>query len=274
MMDHSRLVFLKFGGSLITDKTKPMTPKPDIIRRLADEIAHVVHTDTNLRLLIGHGSGSFGHEVADRYQTQSGGKGAAYWQGFAKVWAAARELNDIVIEELTRSGLPLIAFPPSASIITQNQRIISWDIRPIKAVLSKGLIPVVYGDVVFDSSLGGTILSTEEVFYHLAGALQPDEILLAGLDQGVFSDLNHPDKVIPLISPENIHDVLPSLSSSKAVDVTGGMLSKVSLMVSLVAENPALKVHIFSGLEPGNLQKALSGEQIPVGTQIVHNLTP
>jgi isopentenyl phosphate kinase len=273
-MDHARLVFLKLGGSLITDKSKPMTPKLDVIRRLADEIAQVIHADTNIRLLIGHGSGSFGHAVADRYQTRSGGTGAAYWQGFSEVWAAARELNDIVIKELTRSGLPLIAFPPSAAIITENQRVKSWDIRPIKVALSQGLIPVVYGDVVLDSNLGGTILSTEELFHYLAGVLHPDEILLAGLDKGVFNDLHQPEEIIPLISPQNIHAVLPSLSSSKAVDVTGGMLTKVSLMVSLVVENPALKVRIFSGQEPGNLHKALSGEKIPASTQIIHNLTP
>lgn len=273
-MDQPRLVFLKLGGSLITDKTKPMTPRPDVIRRLADEIARAVHNDVHIRLLIGHGSGSFGHEVADRYQTHTGGKGQAYWRGFSEVWAAARELNQIIIKELTRCGLPLIAFPPSAGIITQNRCVISWDIRPIELALSHGLIPIVYGDVIFDTGMGGTILSTEAIFLHLARVLCPHQILLLGLDKGVYRDLHHPDEIIPLITPQNIHDVLPSLSSSKAVDVTGGMLTKVSSMVSLVNENPSLTVRIFSGLEPGNLETALSGGQDSVGTQIIHETAP
>ena len=37
-MDQSRLVFLKLGGSLITDKTKPLPPL-DVIARLAEEIS-------------------------------------------------------------------------------------------------------------------------------------------------------------------------------------------------------------------------------------------
>jgi isopentenyl phosphate kinase len=152
-MSGARIVFVKLGGSLITDKTQPMTPRPEVIQRLADEIAQAMAAAPGLQLLIGHGSGSFGHAVANQYQTQSGGKSQDYWRGFSEVWAAARELNQIVIKALIRSGLPVIAFPPSASIITRNTQIQSWDIGPIQAALAHNLVPVVYGDVIFDTSL-------------------------------------------------------------------------------------------------------------------------
>ena len=77
MTTQSQLVFLKLGGSLITDKTQPMTPRLDVIQHLAGEISAAVKSSPRLSLLIGHGSGSFGHEVADRYQTQAGGEGQA-----------------------------------------------------------------------------------------------------------------------------------------------------------------------------------------------------
>jgi len=32
------LILIKLGGSLITDKTKPFTPRLDVIKRLAKEI--------------------------------------------------------------------------------------------------------------------------------------------------------------------------------------------------------------------------------------------
>ena len=32
-------VFLKLGGSLITDKTRPHTPRLEVLRRLAGEVA-------------------------------------------------------------------------------------------------------------------------------------------------------------------------------------------------------------------------------------------
>jgi isopentenyl phosphate kinase len=51
------------------------------------------------------------------------------------------------------------------------------------------------------------------------------------------------------------------------VDVTGGMKSKVTQMLELVQQNPLLKIQIFSGLEPGNIVRALAGETL--GTWIV-----
>ena len=53
-------VFLKLGGSLITDKTQKRTPRREVIRRLADEIATERSENSELHLVIGHGSGSFG----------------------------------------------------------------------------------------------------------------------------------------------------------------------------------------------------------------------
>jgi isopentenyl phosphate kinase len=269
-MSEPRIVFVKLGGSLITDKTQPMTPRLGVIQRLSDEIRQAMAAVPNLQLLIGHGSGSFGHAVANQYQTQSGGKSQDYWRGFSEVWAAARDLNQIVISALLRSGLPVITFPPSASIITRNTHILSWDTSPIQAALAHDLVPVVYGDVIFDTILGGSILSTEAVFQYLAGEIHPHAVLLVGLDHGVYQDPDHPAEIISHITPRNINTVLPALSASQSVDVTGGMLSKVQLMLSLVQNNPSLTVRIFSGLEPGNLYQALTAENTPIGTLISH----
>jgi len=40
------------------------------------------------------------------------------------------------------------------------------------------------------------------------------------------------------------------------------MEAKVTQMLDLVRQNPALKIQIFSGAEPGNIQRALSGEML------------
>ena len=58
------LIFLKLGGSLLTDKTRPQALRPDVLGRLAGEIAAALAARPALWLLIGHGSGSFGHVAA------------------------------------------------------------------------------------------------------------------------------------------------------------------------------------------------------------------
>ena len=260
------LTFLKLGGSLITDKTTPLTARRPVIARIAAEIAQYRNEHPDELLLIGHGSGSFGHAIASQYGTQNGVRTPEEWQGFAEVWAAARALNQIVFEELTSAGLPVIDFPPSAGLIAKDQTPIHWDIQPLTLALKQGLIPVVQGDVVFDLALGGTIFSTEQVFAFLAPLLKPARILLAGVEMGVYTNPEEPEKIIDRITPETLHAIQPMLSGSAAADVTGGMLSKVQEMLALLEALPDLKIRIFSGVVEGNIRRGLDGEHL--GTQI------
>src|SRR5512144_2558166 len=65
----TELALLKLGGSLITDKTRPYTARIEKIADLAREIAAAKRTRPDLPLLLGHGSGSFGHTAAKEYAT-------------------------------------------------------------------------------------------------------------------------------------------------------------------------------------------------------------
>jgi isopentenyl phosphate kinase len=255
--DH--LVFLKLGGSLITDKSNPRTPRRDVIARLAREIRGVLEEMGGLRLVLGHGSGSFGHVPAKKYGTRQGVHSSEGWRGFTEVWYEAASLNRIVIEILYAEGLPVIAFAPSAGVLAHDGQVESWEIRGLVAALEGGLIPVVFGDAVFDQLRGGTILSTEDEFAHLARQLQPSRILLAGIDEGVWADFPDCTQLITEITPVNWAQILPSLGDSVATDVTGGMASKVREMLNLVEEIPGLEVIIFSGNQPGNVGAVLRG---------------
>jgi isopentenyl phosphate kinase len=267
MTNAAPLTFLKLGGSLITDKSTPLTAKRPVITRIAAEIAQFRKDHPNELLLVGHGSGSFGHAVASRYGTQNGVRTPEEWQGFVEVWAAARKLNQIVMEEFNSAGLPALSFPPSAGLVSENKIPIHWEFHPLEMALAQGLIPVVQGDVVFDRAIGGTIFSTEKVFQYLAARLKPGRILLAGVETGVYTNPEEPEKIIDRITPETLSKIQPKLSGSAATDVTGGMLSKVEGMVALLKTLPDLEIRIFSGVVEGNILRALAGESL--GTQIL-----
>lgn len=263
-MHMSQLIFLKLGGSLLTDKTAVESPRPEVIARLAAEISQARAAQPGLRLLLGHGSGSFGHVAAAKYGTRQGVQTAAQWLGFAEVSAAAARLNRIVTEALLAVGVPAVSLQPSAAAVCVDGRIQSLTDAPIHAALAAGLVPVVYGDVAFDTVRGGTIISTEEVMMALAAA-QPSWLLLAGETTGVF-DLN--GTVIPLITPANFAAIRPALGGSRGTDVTGGMASKVQSMLQLTVAQPHLSIRIFSGLVPGNLAQVLQQPETAVGTVI------
>jgi isopentenyl phosphate kinase len=258
--DPNSLIFLKLGGSLITDKQTPRTHRQAIIDRLVEEIGIARQNNPDLRILLGHGSGSFGHSSGIKYGTRDGVQTKEEWIGFAEVWHDAACLNQIVTETLIRAGIPVIVFPPSSAITTSNRSIISWDITPIENAINRNLVPVVFGDVVFDQSIGGTILSTEDLFVYLAAELTPARILLAGRDPGVWEDYPECTSVLPRITPSDLPGLEGKLGDSSAPDVTGGMASKVKQMLQLVEKNPGLKILIFSGEEPGVTSEVISGE--------------
>ena len=259
-------IFLKLGGSLITDKSQAHTARMEVLARLAKEIATALREQSNLRLVLGHGSGSFGHVPAKKYGTRHGVHTEAGWQGFNKVWYEPNSLNRIVSEALHAAGLPALAFPPSSAVTAQDGQIGEWTLGPFDTALEHGLIPVVYGDVAFDTKLGGTILSTEDLFAHLARHLHPARLLLAGIEEGVWEDYPLCTRLIPKISTLNLPQLELTLGGSAGTDVTGGMDSKVRQMLALVAEIPHLEAWIFSGDVSGNVQRALLGASL--GTQL------
>ena len=258
-MMNKTLLFLKLGGSLITDKDRPHTARKKMINRLALEIKQALDISPDVRLLIGHGSGSFGHYAAQKHQTRFGVYSSELWLGFLDVWQQARTLYNIVLESLEKANLPVISFPPDVSVITTNGQVESWNIDPLKSALENGLIPVIYGDVIFDNQLGGTILSTEELFFHLASCLHPSRILLAGLEKGVWQDFPARKKVIKEITPPTFNQFFQSIKGSASVDVTGGMAEKVANMLKLIQKEPQIKISIFSGKKSGILKQTFNG---------------
>ncbi len=260
------LAFLKLGGSLITDKTRPYEPRLDRLAALATQIADFLKEKPGTRLLLGHGSGSFGHTAAQEYGTREGVRDARGWRGFAEVHHQAARLNGYVMEALRKAELPAVSFPPVASVLAREGKVSYWDPGHIEGALDHGLLPVIYGDTVFDQARGGTILSTEDLFAHLSPPLHPERILLAGQEPGVWADFPSRGRLLEVIRSADYESLRLGLGAAEGVDVTGGMLAKVDQMMELVKSIAGLHVTIFSGVEEGALAKALRGE--PIGTRL------
>ncbi len=261
------LVFLKLGGSLITEKTQRETPRLGVLRRLAAEIARALAGEPGLRLVLGHGSGSYGHYAAERYGIHRGCP--ADWRGYAETAAAAARLDRLVVDACLEAGVPAVSLQPSASARTcdgQLEELVTW---PLGELLARRLVPVVYGDVALDSTRGCSIISTEQIFAYLARQAVPQRILLAGEVDGVYTADPHRDpeaRPLARLTPASWGVAEQRLTGACGVDVTGGMRSKVGQMLALVREVPGLRVSVFTGLEPGRVEAALLGR--PGGTTL------
>jgi isopentenyl phosphate kinase len=223
-------MFLKLGGSAITDKTREFTAREDVIHRVASEVRRALDLNPGLDLVLGHGSGSFGHYAA----IKSGFREAGRWSAYAETGACAARLNRLVKDIFLAEGVPVVSIQPSASACCRDGRLVDMAIGPIRTALAHGLVPLVYGDVAFDETRGRWIASTEMIFTFLAPRLNPGRILLAGNVDGAFTadPLKDPAAVrIPEITPANSAEIELQLRGSHGADVTGGMLSKVKTML-------------------------------------------
>jgi isopentenyl phosphate kinase len=258
------LVFVKLGGSLITDKHVEASYRGDEVERLAGEMHRGLQSIPDLQVVLGHGSGSFGHFAAKRHDTIHGVRTSEQWRGFAEVSVAAADLNHRVAMTFHSAGVPVWRLQPSASAQCHNGHLESLAMTPVHTALAHNLVPLVYGDVALDDTIGGTIISTEVIFAYLARRLQPNRILLLGEVAGVYDSSGD---VIPVITRDSFETVKSELIGASGVDVTGGMLAKVQEMLDLAAVVPDLEAWIVDGRVPDLLESALLGNGIP-GTRI------
>lgn len=255
------LILVKLGGSLITDKTKPYTPRMDVINRLAKEI-HEAREEKEIKLIVGHGGGSFPHKPAKEYSTALGVVDKESYKGIVKVHDAASDLNGIIMNSLLEVGENAISVQPSAALTAEGGIIKYWHTEPMEYMLKYDLIPVVYGDVAIDTRKGCSIISTEEIINYLARRLGSKRVIISGITDGIFDkDPNkHKDaKLIPVVNSENYLKVREYLGGSAGIDVTGGMISKVDKMFELAKFN--VETNIINGEKVDYLKRALLGEK-------------
>ncbi len=270
------LILIKLGGSLITDKSKPFTPRMDVIKRLASEIHEA--REKGAKLIVAHGGGSFPHRPAKEYRVNEGIINDQSYRGISLVQDAASRLNRIIVGALIEAGENAVSVQPSAGLVAEDGRIKGWCLEPLKEMLKYNLLPVPYGDVAFDTKRGCSIISTEEIINYLTShekildylstQYRCKKIILAGVTDGVFTADPQKDpsaKPIPEINSSNYEDIRKYLGGSADVDVTGGMVDKVAKVFELA--RLGVEANIIGGLKEGNLRRAIMGEK-GIGTTV------
>ena len=213
-----------------------------------------------MKLIIGHGGGSFPHKPAKDYRINEGIVNEESYKGISLVQDAASQLNRIIVGSLIEAGENAISVQPSAELISEDGRIKEWYLEPMKEMLKYNLLPVPYGDVVLDIKKGCCIISTEEILNYLARKLDVKRIILVGIVDGVFTadpQKNPNAKIIPEISSKNYEEIKKYLGGSAGIDVTGGMLHKVEEMFELA--KLGIKSEIINANKENYLKRSLLG---------------
>jgi len=258
MTGNSQLTILKLGGSVITDKNADEgVALKDEINRLAKEISSY-----SGKIIIVHGAGSFGHPLAHRYSLVYNFDA----EGFVLTHRSVEILNSVVVDALNYSGVKAAGVHPMDCFITTDGRISSAFLDPIHIMLEKGIVPVLHGDVVMDTTKGVSIVSGDQILPYLALALDADRIGLGSAEEGVLDENGVP---IPHITHDNFNDIRACLGGSASTDVTGGMFGKVNELLEM-CRGRSMTAYIFNAKVSGNVLNFLNGKEI--GTAISDDL--
>ncbi len=256
------LVMVKLGGSLITDKRGESAAREDVIERLGREIAAALPRMWE-KLVVGHGSGSFGHAAAARHGIGRGPVAAGSEAGVSETAYQAARLHELVVGSLRDADLAPFSWAPSSAMIMRSGRPVKASIEPLALALEGGLLPVTSGDVVMDHEWGAAICSTEQALRTLHGRLKRRgfrvrRALWLGVTGGIYDSVGEP---IPRIDRGNFSEVRRGIGAAEGTDVTGGMMLRLETVRWF--QRRGVESWIVDGRVPGLLEAGLLGEDLP-----------
>ncbi|MBN2151586.1 MAG: isopentenyl phosphate kinase family protein [Candidatus Lokiarchaeota archaeon] len=268
------ITIIKLGGSCFSDKKVPRSLHVDVIDGVCKQLE-----GAGFPLIVVHGGGSYGHPVAKRYGIHLG------WQegfgdqsaGFCETHEAMVELNHAIVGQCLKHGIPAFAVQTSAVFLLEGGAVSSARLDAVDALLDQGLVPVLYGDAVVDTSRGFGIMSGDAIIVELANRLKHrvDRIVYLMDVDGLFDKDPRqgpgarliPDVVIEggelfvpgEAGPARLEDVVQQGGAS--IDVTGGIIGKLRALAHL--EDKEVAINLICGRNRSSLAGLISGAPVP-----------
>ena len=227
------MILIKLGGSIITNKDKPLSSRKKTIDRIASKLKSIDEP-----FIIVHGGGSFGHYWSVKFDMHT--KPAKYdLRGVAVVKNSMVELNKIILDSFLKNKMNPYCIPPT-NFVFGNKPILK-KIKEIKQIAKSGLIPITYGDALWYGGGKSYILSGDKIMTILARILRPKLTVFVLNVDGLYS--NYKKKIL-------IDEMKKQKLSFMKInnDVTGGMKRKVQEASKI--SKMGLKVFFTNGNKP------------------------
>jgi len=177
----TNMLLIKLGGSIITNKKKPLTPRRQTIEKIAASLRKIDES-----MVIVHGGGSFGHYWSVKYDMHT--KPAKYnIHGVSVVKNSMIELDKIILDSFLKNRLNPYSFPPTDFVNGNNA--IPKKIREMQKIAKSGFVPITFGDALWYGKNKSFILSGDKIMTMLAKILRPRlSIFVLDVD-GLYSNL-------------------------------------------------------------------------------------
>jgi isopentenyl phosphate kinase len=154
------MILIKLGGSIITNKKKPLSPRKKTIENIAKNLKKIGEP-----LIIVHGGGSYGHYWSVKYDMHT--QPRKYdTRGVSIVKNSMIDLNKIILDSFLKNKLNPYCLPPT-DFMTGNKPI-SKKIKEIEKIARSGLIPITFGDALWYGQNKTYILSGDKIMTYLS----------------------------------------------------------------------------------------------------------
>jgi isopentenyl phosphate kinase len=258
-----RTLVLKLGGSLLTDKAQPYSLRKDVLGQAAAEVRSCLDQGLVSRLVVVHGVGSYGHPPVIQHKLYKGFIDPGQLLPLSRTQSKVNELRAEVTSSLQDQGIAVNLFHTSSIASARKGRITSLDLAAVKGFLDIGMVPVLGGDMVFDSDMGFSVGSGDQVAAILARELEATDLVFATDVAGVFDadpKLRADAKLLRRVSLGALNDIP---SGGEARDASGAMRGKLLALQILAPElRLGMRMAIISMMKAGNLAKLLRGEPV------------
>ncbi|MAG15989.1 hypothetical protein CMO88_02925 [Candidatus Woesearchaeota archaeon] len=251
---------IKLGGSVITKKSEaePVLNKQNL-SRISEEIASSLQAQ-KFNLVIVHGAGSYGHPISSKHKLAQGISDD--FIPVSKCQALMNELNSFICKELNEKNIPAFPFQLSSTTTsTDGKIIINTDL--INNLLSKRMVPVLFGTPAIDDNKGCSIISGDQIISNLSSQLNASKVVFATNVDGMFTadPSKENSELLKSLSAEQLKEI--SAEESKDADVTGGMKGKLEWILKM----SNLTCQVVNGNTQNNIKEALLGNE-SIGTVI------
>lgn len=238
------MILIKLGGSVITNKSRPLSARRKAIGRLAASLAGI---DESVAVV--HGGGSYGHYWSVRYDMHT--KEKTYdSHGVSTVKNSMIHLDTIIVDAMLKHGLNPYSLPPTDFMAGGMP--IPEKILEMERIAEAGFVPVTYGDALWWGEKKTYILSGDRIMTHLAHALRPRLCIFALNEDGLYADLKS-KRLIRQIGDEE------ATFAPGIMDVTGGMSRKIQEATRIAQDGT--DVFLVNGNKPDRIEEAVKNKR-------------
>ncbi len=262
---HKKVTILKIGGSVVTHKRREGGLRQTTVRKIAKELYRAIHQNPQNLILI-HGAGGEAHKIAHSFNLKEGAVGKSGIKGALKTHTVVASLNQDIATIFQKENVPVFPMQTNAFFYRRKSRLVFHNFSDIEKIMSLGMIPLFYGDMIQDDLKNFSILSGDTIAMECAKKFKAERILFATDVDGIYAEdpqVNTKAKLVPIITRKEAGDIFKKTYLGTERDTTGQMRGKLKNILNMETNADIL---IFNGLKTGNIKKALTKKI--VGTHV------